>query len=83
MIGAFQPKMVRISARDADDGNVSSTGPREHRRLARELDRACAEVGRDPASISRSWCGGCAVAPTRAEAERRADGRCSPDEEDD
>jgi alkanesulfonate monooxygenase SsuD/methylene tetrahydromethanopterin reductase-like flavin-dependent oxidoreductase (luciferase family) len=33
------------------------------------MKRACAEVGRDPATLRRSWCGGCACTPTRAQAE--------------
>jgi alkanesulfonate monooxygenase SsuD/methylene tetrahydromethanopterin reductase-like flavin-dependent oxidoreductase (luciferase family) len=83
MIGAFRPKMLRLTARYADEWNVSSTGPNEYRRLVQEFQRACAEVGRDPATVRRSWCGGCAVAPTPAEAERLTDGRWSADNEDD
>jgi len=32
-------------------------------------ERACAEVGRDPASLRRTWSGGCVCAPTQVEAE--------------
>jgi alkanesulfonate monooxygenase SsuD/methylene tetrahydromethanopterin reductase-like flavin-dependent oxidoreductase (luciferase family) len=83
MIGAFRPKMLRLTARYADEWNVSSTGPNKYRRMAQEFERACAEVGRDPATVRRSWCNGCAVAPTPAEAERLTDGRWSADNEDD
>jgi alkanesulfonate monooxygenase SsuD/methylene tetrahydromethanopterin reductase-like flavin-dependent oxidoreductase (luciferase family) len=83
MIGAFRPKMLRLTARYADEWNVSSTGPNEYRRLVQEFDRACAEVGHDPATVRRSWCGGCAVAPTQAEAAHLTDGRWRADDEDD
>jgi alkanesulfonate monooxygenase SsuD/methylene tetrahydromethanopterin reductase-like flavin-dependent oxidoreductase (luciferase family) len=83
MVGAFGPKMLRLSAKHADWWNASSTGPREYRRLSDELDRACTEIDRDPATLRRTWCGGCACARTRHEAEVFAAGRCSPDDEDD
>jgi alkanesulfonate monooxygenase SsuD/methylene tetrahydromethanopterin reductase-like flavin-dependent oxidoreductase (luciferase family) len=43
-----------------------------------EFERACAEVGRDPSAVRRSWIGGCACAPTQAQAELFAAGRYSP-----
>jgi alkanesulfonate monooxygenase SsuD/methylene tetrahydromethanopterin reductase-like flavin-dependent oxidoreductase (luciferase family) len=78
MVGAFRPKMLRVTARHADWWNVSSTGPAAYRRMAAELERACAELGRDPTTIRRTWCGGCACAPTQAEAERYAGDRFAP-----
>ena len=77
MIGAFKPKMLRITARYADEWNVSSTGIRGYQRLAEDFARACAEVGRDPATVQRSCGGGCACMPTQAEAERIAGTRYS------
>lgn len=68
MVGAFKPKMLRLAARYADDWNVSSTGPSAYRRLAGEFDHACGEVGRDPATVRRSWVGGCVCAPTPEQA---------------
>ena len=70
MVGAFGPKMLRVTAKYADWWNVSSTGLAEYRRLAEECESACADVGRDPSTLRRSWCGGCACAPTQAEVER-------------
>jgi alkanesulfonate monooxygenase SsuD/methylene tetrahydromethanopterin reductase-like flavin-dependent oxidoreductase (luciferase family) len=64
MIGAFGPKMLRLTARHADWWNVSSTRIEDYRRLAEEFERACAEVGRDPATVRRTWGGGCVCAPT-------------------
>ncbi len=63
MVGAFMPQMLRLAARHADWWNVSSTGIAEYRRLAQEFDRACAETGRDPATVRRTWGGGCVCGP--------------------
>jgi alkanesulfonate monooxygenase SsuD/methylene tetrahydromethanopterin reductase-like flavin-dependent oxidoreductase (luciferase family) len=75
MIGAFKPKMLRLTARHADWWNVSSTGIAEYRTYLQEFERACAEVGRDPASVRRTWGGGCVCAPTEAEVAALAAGR--------
>ena len=67
----------------ADGWNVSSTGAERYRRMAEEFERACAEVGRDPATVRRSWIGGCACARTQEEAEAIAAGRFSNDDDED
>jgi len=72
MVGAFKPKMLRITAQYADEWNVSSTGINRYRGLVEAFERACADVGRDPATVQRSWGGGCICMPTQAEAERIA-----------
>ena len=77
MVGAFKPKMLRITAKYADEWNVSSTGIGKYRRLAADFERACADVGRDPSTVRRSWGGGCVCMPTQAEAERIAGERYS------
>jgi alkanesulfonate monooxygenase SsuD/methylene tetrahydromethanopterin reductase-like flavin-dependent oxidoreductase (luciferase family) len=82
-VGAFKPKMLRITAKYADEWNVSSTGIRKYRRLVAEFERACADVCRDPATIRRSWGGGCICMPTQAEAERLAGERYNTDPEED
>jgi alkanesulfonate monooxygenase SsuD/methylene tetrahydromethanopterin reductase-like flavin-dependent oxidoreductase (luciferase family) len=79
MVGAFKPKMLRITARYADEWDVSSTGIGKYRRLLAEFERACAEVGRDPATIRRSCGGGCICMPTQAEARRLAGERYGSD----
>ncbi len=76
VIGAFRPKMLRLTARQADGWNVSSTGIADYRVLTYQFDQACEESGRDPATVRRIWSGGCVCAPTEAEvadlaAERR------------
>lgn len=66
MVGAFRPRMLRLTARHADWWNVSSTDIAAYRALAGEFARACDAVGRDPATVRRSWGGGCLCAPTEA-----------------
>ncbi len=83
MVGAFKPKMLRLTARYADEWNVSSTGIGKYRRLAAEFERACAEVGRNPATVQRSWGGGCICRPTLAEAQLIAGTRYNSDPEED
>jgi alkanesulfonate monooxygenase SsuD/methylene tetrahydromethanopterin reductase-like flavin-dependent oxidoreductase (luciferase family) len=83
MVGAFKPRMLRLTAKHGDWWNVSSTGAEDYRRMATELELACVELGRDRATVRRTWCGGCACAATQAEAERMAGDRFSPDSDED
>lgn len=77
MIGAFRPKMLRLTARYADWWNVSSTSITAYQRILRDFDRACRDVGRDPAEVRRSWAGGCVCARTREAVEAIAGERYS------
>jgi alkanesulfonate monooxygenase SsuD/methylene tetrahydromethanopterin reductase-like flavin-dependent oxidoreductase (luciferase family) len=79
MIGGSKPRMLRLIARHADWWNVSWTGIADYRRRVAELERACAEVGRDPATLRRTWFGGCACAPTEEAAQALTRGRFSAD----
>lgn len=57
VVGARGPKMMRIAARFGDQWNTWSPDPQtleSFRPLVEELERACADVGRDPSTISRS-----------------------------
>ncbi len=83
MVGAFKPKMLRLAAKYADWWNVSSTGIDRYRPMAEEFERACAEVGRAPSTVRRSWIGGCACASTQEEAEGFTAGRYSADDDED
>ncbi len=67
MVGAFRPQMLRLVARHADWWNVSSTGIAAYRAYLSEFERACDEVGRDAATVRRTWGGGCLCLPTEAE----------------
>ena len=75
VVGAFRPQMLRLVARHADWWNVSSTGLETYRAYRDQLDRACHEIGRDPATVRRVWSGGCICAPTDAEIVSLAAGR--------
>lgn len=75
MVGAFRPKMLRLTAEHADWWNVSSTGITDYRRYVEEFQRACDEIGRDPATVRRVWSGGCVCAPTEAGVTDLAAGR--------
>jgi alkanesulfonate monooxygenase SsuD/methylene tetrahydromethanopterin reductase-like flavin-dependent oxidoreductase (luciferase family) len=77
LLGAYKTKMLHLTAKYADEWNVSSTGLGRYRRLVSDFEKACHEVGRDPASVQRSWCGGCACASTQVDAEHIAGDRFS------
>ena len=83
MIGAFRPKMLRLTAKYADWWNVSSTGIESYRNMLREFEHACMDVGRDPTQIRRSWCGGCVCAPTQQAAAAIAGDRYNAQDTDD
>lgn len=54
MVGATGPRMLRLTAELADHWNGGMRSIDEVPALLAELDAACGEVGRDPASITRS-----------------------------
>jgi alkanesulfonate monooxygenase SsuD/methylene tetrahydromethanopterin reductase-like flavin-dependent oxidoreductase (luciferase family) len=83
MVGAFKPKMLRLTAQHADWWNVSSTGIEGYKRVVHDFERACMEVGRDPAQVRRSWCGGCVCATTQQAAEAIGRDRYSALDDDD
>jgi alkanesulfonate monooxygenase SsuD/methylene tetrahydromethanopterin reductase-like flavin-dependent oxidoreductase (luciferase family) len=83
MVGAFRPKMLRLTAKYADWWNVSSTGVEGYQNILREFERACMDVGRDPTQIRRSWCGGCVCAPTQQAAAAIAGDRYNAQDTDD
>ena len=86
MIGGCKPRMLRLIARHADWWNVSwyslnktrpdswsngsCTGIGEYREQVQESERACNEVGRDAATLRRTWFGPCICAPTEAEVQK-------------
>jgi alkanesulfonate monooxygenase SsuD/methylene tetrahydromethanopterin reductase-like flavin-dependent oxidoreductase (luciferase family) len=69
MVGGAKPRMLRLVARHADWWTVSWTGLDDYRTQVAEMEQACAEVGRDPATLRRVWFGGCACAPTEQRAK--------------
>ncbi len=70
MIGGAGPRMLRLIARHADWWNVSWKGIETYRQLVAECERACDEVGRDPATLRRTWFGGCFCVENEAELQR-------------
>lgn len=86
MVGAHQPRMFRLAARHADWWNVSwfgidfsrpdnqshgaRTGIGQYRSQVQECERACEEVGRDLATLRRTWFGPCICASTEAEIQK-------------
>lgn len=52
--GQGSPRSFRIAARYADEFNLSSTSPDLAAQKFAKLDEACRDIGRDPASITRS-----------------------------
>lgn len=59
IVAGGKPKMLRLVARFADEWNWwvdhdAADGPEQLRALTSELDAACGEVGRDPATVRRS-----------------------------
>lgn len=57
VVAAGKPKAIRLAARYADEWNwwaAERAGMAKLKDLVAELDRACEEVGRDPASLRRS-----------------------------
>lgn len=75
MIGAIKPKMLRVAARHADWWDVSSASIADYRLYAASFKQACEAVGRDPATVRRSWTGGCACAPTEPEVTKLLEAR--------
>ena len=70
--GEGSPRGFRMAARYADEFNLSSSTPDIARDKQAELDAACAAIGRDPKSLTRSAMVGVLVGATDAEVERRA-----------
>jgi len=68
MIGGKKPRMLRLIARHADWWNVDWSDAEECRGLVQQMEQACAEVGRDPSTLRRTWFGWAVCAPSTHEA---------------
>jgi alkanesulfonate monooxygenase SsuD/methylene tetrahydromethanopterin reductase-like flavin-dependent oxidoreductase (luciferase family) len=51
--------------------------------MAAEFERACAEIGREPSAVRRSWSGGCICAVTEEEARAFVGDLYSADNDED
>jgi alkanesulfonate monooxygenase SsuD/methylene tetrahydromethanopterin reductase-like flavin-dependent oxidoreductase (luciferase family) len=76
VIGGRQPRILRLIAREADWWDVSgfSLARTDYPALVAEMDRACAEVGRDPQTLRRTFSASCACAPREAAVAALAEG---------
>jgi alkanesulfonate monooxygenase SsuD/methylene tetrahydromethanopterin reductase-like flavin-dependent oxidoreductase (luciferase family) len=68
--GGGEKRTLPIAARFADWWNVTAYAPDYARKVA-ILSAECEKIGRDPASIRKSWFGGVGIGATAADAERR------------
>jgi alkanesulfonate monooxygenase SsuD/methylene tetrahydromethanopterin reductase-like flavin-dependent oxidoreductase (luciferase family) len=68
MIGGGGNKTIVISARYADWWNHSDANYEVMKERLAVVDQACEEIGRDPATLRRTWFGRLAVGKTEAEA---------------
>lgn len=68
--GGGEKRTLRLVARYGDACNLFGTADVIRHKLE-VLERHCADVGRDPAEITKTRLGGLVIAPTHEEAERR------------
>jgi alkanesulfonate monooxygenase SsuD/methylene tetrahydromethanopterin reductase-like flavin-dependent oxidoreductase (luciferase family) len=67
MVAAFQPRMMRLTARHADWWVTQGANIPKISTQTESLNAACNQLGRDPASIKRLLQLGCYCAPTETE----------------
>lgn len=75
--GSGRRRSVALATRLAAEYNVAFRPPDVCRQLRTRLDRACAEAGRDPATLSLSLMTYAALGKSRADAEKRLE-RAAP-----
>jgi F420-dependent oxidoreductase-like protein len=66
--GNGERRTLRLVARFADESNLTCAPAEIPRKLA-ALERHCADCGRDPGTIGKSWLGSLLLARTRGQAE--------------
>ncbi len=70
MIGGGGEKvMLRLIAQHADWWNLVGVTAETYAHKIKVLEQHCADIGRDPASIRKTWVGVVSIAPTRQHAE--------------
>jgi F420-dependent oxidoreductase-like protein len=69
--GGVKPRFAALAARYATEVNTLGASNDELRERKRELDRACAEAGRDPATLGFSVMTSCFLGDNRADADER------------
>ncbi|MGH2830985.1 MAG: TIGR03560 family F420-dependent LLM class oxidoreductase [Actinomycetota bacterium] len=53
VVGAAQPRMLRLVAEHADEWNVPGADAETFARLSKQIDENCGAIGRDPGTIRR------------------------------
>lgn len=71
-VGVKGDNALKIVAKQADWWNVSDVNIRVFKDRSALLDRYCAEIGRDPKSIRRTWFGRVVTGRTESEIQRLA-----------
>jgi F420-dependent oxidoreductase-like protein len=71
LLGGDGDQMLRLIARTADEWNSTLGSPEAYRQRRDRLVAYCAEIGRDPDAIGRSWMGGLCIGATPAEVADR------------
>lgn len=74
MIGGTRQHLMRVVARHADWWNGPWLTPDAFQAAVARLTQACIDVGRDPASVRKTWLGLCSCAPTTEAAYRALQG---------
>jgi F420-dependent oxidoreductase-like protein len=69
--GSGERRLLRLAAEYGDACNVFGDVPAIRHKLE-VLERHCEDVGRDPATITKTRLGALVIAPTKEEAERKA-----------
>jgi F420-dependent oxidoreductase-like protein len=69
--GSGSPRSYRLAARFADEFNLSSAGPDKAREAYAAVNEACAAIGRDPATLTKSTMAGVLIGRTQAEMDER------------
>ncbi len=75
MVGGSGAKTMLLAAKYADWWNMSDSGIAAYSERHAILKQHCERIGRDPATLRRTWFGRMAVGRTQAEAERYANSR--------
>ncbi|GCE09673.1 LLM class flavin-dependent oxidoreductase [Dictyobacter aurantiacus] len=75
MVAGFQPKMLRLTARYADWWNIMGADIDAARRQIAMCEQACAEVGRNPATLRRTLQANCLCAPRESIVHELASGK--------
>ncbi len=70
--GGGTPRSYRLAARYADEFNLNTRSPDHTRQAYADIDAACRQFGRDPATLARSAMVGVLVGRSDAEMEARS-----------